>query len=654
MGLIRTLALPILVLALLAWGAGSQAWAAPLSESDRQIYVAAFNAMKRGDFNAAETLAAPARDRLPAQAIAFLNYSRNGSGASFSDIAAFVTAHPDWPSQKLLRTRAEEAIATATDAQLVPWFRAHPPVLPAAQLRLAQIWLQSGRRGDAERLIRQAWIDGDYSAIEEKFMLERYHDVLRGEDNARRLDRLIWDHQTEEAKHMLKHVGQDTAALAQARLGLAAMNPGVERLIAKVPSRLQNDAGLLYERMRWRRHKDLDDDAASILEHPPADLVRAEAWATERLIIARRLLDDGQAARAYKLASNSGLSTGPTFAELEFLAGWIALRNLKQPGTAYNHFVHLYHAVTLPISLARGAYWSARAAEAMGNASLAATWYDTAAPYVTTYYGQLAAAHLGATAATLKVSEPSPTQAEIHAFESNELVQLARDLAQIGDTDDLAVFLRRITDEAKTPADYALTARLARALARPDVAVFTAKRASYAGVTLMDEGYPVADLPPGGNSEAPLVLAMTRQESAFDTRAVSSAGAMGLMQLMPATANKIAQLLHLPFSRQRLTQDVGYNVTLGRAYLDTLVDSFSGSYVLAVAAYNAGPARVHQWIAAHGDPRSANVDPVDWVERIPFTETRNYVQRVLENLQVYRFRLGSSLPTLSLASDLKR
>jgi soluble lytic murein transglycosylase len=477
---------------------------------------------------------------------------------------------------------------------------------------------------------------------------------LRGEDNARRLDRLIWDHQTEEAKHMLKHVGQDTAALAQARLGLAAMNPGVERLIAKVPSRLQNDAGLLYERMRWRRHKDLDDDAASILEHPPADLVRAEAWATERLIIARRLLDDGQAARAYKLASNSGLSTGPTFAELEFLAGWIALRNLKQPGTAYNHFVHLYHAVTLPISLARGAYWSARAAEAMGNASLAATWYDTAAPYVTTYYGQLAAAHLGATAATLKVSEPSPTQAEIHAFESNELVQLARDLAQIGDTDDLAVFLRRITDEAKTPADYALTARLARALARPDVAVFTAKRASYAGVTLMDEGYPVADLPPGGNSEAPLVLAMTRQESAFDTRAVSSAGAMGLMQLMPATANKIAQLLHLPFSRQRLTQDVGYNVTLGRAYLDTLVDSFSGSYVLAVAAYNAGPARVHQWIAAHGDPRSANVDPVDWVERIPFTETRNYVQRVLENLQVYRFRLGSSLPTLSLASDLKR
>jgi soluble lytic murein transglycosylase len=231
---------------------------------------------------------------------------------------------------------------------------------------------------------------------------------------------------------------------------------------------------------------------------------------------------------------------------------------------------------------------------------------------------------------------------------------VARDLGQIGDTDDLPVFLHHITNEAKTPSDYALTARLARALDRPDVAVFAAKRASYAGVTLMDEGYPIADLPPGGNTEAPLVLAMTRQESAFDNGAVSSAGAMGLMQLMPATANKIAQLLHLPFSRQRLTNDYAYNVTLGRAYLDSLVDNFSGSYVLAVAAYNAGPARVHQWIEDHGDPRSANVDAIDWVERIPYTETRNYVQRVLENLQVYRFRLGSSLPTLSLASDLKR
>jgi peptidoglycan lytic transglycosylase len=649
-----TRASALLVLVTLAWGAGTSARATPLSESDRQIYVAAFDAAKRGDWSAAETLAAPAHDRLPAEALAFLDYTHNGTTANFGDIAAFIDAHPDWPGQKLLRTRAEAAIATATDAQLLPWFEAHPPITPAAQLRLAQIWMQNGRQVDAERLIRQAWINGDYSAVEEKFMLERYRGVLRGEDNARRLDRLIWDRQFEEAKHMLRHVGPETAALGQARLGLAEMSPGVERLIARVPARLQGDPGLLFERMRWRRHKDLDDDAAAILEHPPADLVRPEAWASERLIIARRLLDDGQGARAYKLASDNRLSSGANFAEPEFLAGWIALRDLNQPGTAYNHFVHLYHAVTLPISLARGAYWSGRAAEAMGDASLATTWYATAAPFATTYYGQLAAAHLGATAATFKVNEPKPTPAETQSFNTNELVQVARDLAQIGDTDDLPVFLRHITNEAKTPADYALSAQLCRALDRPDVAVYAAKRASYAGVTLMDEGYPITDLPPGGSTEAPLILAMTRQESAFDNAAISSAGARGLMQLMPATAVKIAQLLHLPFSRQRLTSDYAYNVTLGRAYLDSLVDDFSGSYVLAVAAYNAGPARVHQWIEDHGDPRSANVDPIDWIERIPYTETRNYVQRVLENLQVYRFRLGASLPTLSLASDLKR
>jgi soluble lytic murein transglycosylase len=652
MGLIRASAL--LVLAMLASSASTPARAAALSENDRRIYVAAFDAAKRGNWAAAETLAAPAHDRLPATALAFLNDTRAGTDASFGDIAAFVDDHPDWPEQKLLRERAEAAIATATDGQLVPWFQAHPPATPAAQLREAQIWMQAGRQADAQRLIRQAWINGDYSAVEEKFMLERYHDVLRGEDNARRIDRLLWDRQTDEAKHMLKHVGPDTAALAQARMGLAAMSPGVERLIAKVPAHLQNDPGLLFDRMRWRRHKDMDDDAAAILEHPPADLVRPDAWAAERLIIARRLLDDGQAPRAYRLAAGSGLSNGPTFAELEFLAGWIALRDLNQPGTAYNHFVHLYHAVMLPISLARGAYWSARAAETMGNTSLAATWYETAAPFLTTYYGQLAAAHLGATAVTFKVTEPTPTVAESQAFDSNELVRVARDLAQIGDPDDVGPFLRRITDEAKTAADYALTARLAHALDRADIAVFAAKRASYAGITLMNEGYPVANLPPGGNTEAPLVLAMTRQESAFDGGAVSVAGARGLMQLMPATANKIAQLLHLPFSRQRLTNDVSYNVTLGRAYLDSLVGNFSGSYVLAVAAYNAGPARVHQWIEDHGDPRAANVDPIDWVERIPYTETRNYVQRVLENLQVYRFRLGASVPTLSLASDLKR
>lgn len=628
--------------------------AAQLSENDRRVYAEAFTAAKHGDWARAYRLAATAHDPLPGTALHWLQDKQPASGASFAAISGFIDAHPDWPAQKVLLERAEEAIATATDAQLAIWFNLHPPVLPAARLRQAQIWMAAGRKDDAVALIRQAWIDGDFTPVEEKLMLQRYRGVLRDEDSVRRLDRLIWDGQTTEAKRMLRHVGPEEAALGQARLALADMSPGVEGLIARVPARLRNDPGLLYERLRWRRRNDLDDDAADILEHPPANLERPAAWAAERLILARRLLDDGQSERAYRLAAGHVLTSGPTFAELEFLAGWIALRVLNQPQIAYNHFVRLYDAVKLPISLARGAYWAARAAEAMNQVSLAEAWYSSAAPEITTYYGQLAAAHLGSDGPATTFKEPKPNAVEVAAFERNELVQVARDLAQIGDQDDLVPFLRRITAEQQTAAGFVLVARLARAVDRPDIAVTAAKHASYAGVTLLDDGYPIAKLPPGGNIETPLVLAMTRQESAFDRGAVSGAGALGMMQLMPTTASKIAKSLHMPFSRTRLTHDVAYNVTLGRAYLDSLIGDFSGSYVLAVASYNAGPSRVRQWMRDHGDPRRDNVDMVDWIERIPFTETRNYVQRVLENLQIYRLRLGAHLPAFSLAGDLKR
>jgi soluble lytic murein transglycosylase len=628
--------------------------AAQLSDSDRRIYGEAFAAAKRADWTHAQRIAAAGHDPLAATILRWLKDMASGSGASFSEITSFMDAHPDWPAQKQLRQHAEEAVVSATDSQLTAWFITHPPTVPVARLRQAQIWMASGRQDDGLDLIRQTWIEGDFTAVEEKLMLQRYRDVLRGEDNARRLDRLIWDEQNEQAKRMLRHVSADIAALGQARLALAAESAGVEGLIARVPQRLQNDPGLLYERMRWRRRNDLDEDAAAILEHAPAELGRPAAWASERLILARDLLDDDQTQRAYRLAAGHGLSSGQTFAELEFLAGWIALRALHQPDTAYNHFVRLFDAVKLPISLARGAYWAARAAEAMEQVSLAEAWYASAAPEITTYYGQLAAAHVGSAGPATVFDEPKPSAEEIAAFEHNELVQAARELAEIGDQDDLQKFLRRITDQAQTAVGFSLTARLARALDRPDIAVVAAKRANYAGITLLDEGYPIASLPPGGSIEAPLVLAMTRQESAFDRGAVSNAGALGLMQLMPATAKKIAKILHLPFSPKRLITDHAYNVTLGRAYLGSLVDNFSGSYVLAVAAYNAGPSRVHQWMQDHGDPRRQNVDVVDWIERIPFTETRNYVQRVLENLQIYRFRLGTHLSSVSLASDLKR
>jgi len=627
---------------------------AALSENDRRTYAEAFAAAKRGDWSRGQRVAGNAADPLPGLVLRWLHAEQSGSGANFAEITAFIDAHPDWPGQPQLRRHAEEAIGTATDPQLAAWFALHPPVLASARLRQAQILENSGRHDDAVAMIRQTWIDCDFTAVEEKLMLQRYHSVLRPEDNARRLDRLIWDEQIVQAKRMMRHVDNDEVALAQARLALAAGKRGVEGIVARVPARLLNDPGLAFDRMRWRRRNDLDDDAATILEHAPADLDRPADWANERLYIARRLLDDGEIQRAYRLASSHGLTSGQTFAELEFLAGWIALRELHQPEVAYNHFVGLYDGVKLPISVARGAYWAARAAEEMNQVSLAEAWYSSAAPQVTTYYGQLAASHLGITTSSATLAAPKASAEETAAFEGNELVQAARDLAAIGDAEDLPLFLRRIVDETQTAAGFELAAQLAISLDRPDLAIVAAKHASYAGVTLLDEGYPISHLPAASTAETPLILAMTRQESAFDRGAVSGAGALGMMQLMPATAKKIAKVLRLPFSRTRLTSDVSYNVTLGRAYLNSLIDDFSGSYVLAVAAYNAGPARVHEWMRDHGDPRRQNVDVVDWIERIPITETRNYVQRVLENLQVYRLRLGMRLPAFSLAGDLKR
>ncbi len=357
---------------------------------------------------------------------------------------------------------------------------------------------------------------------------------------------------------------------------------------------------------------------------------------------------------AYRLAARHGLSSGPVYAELEFLAGWVALRFIHEPDRAYNHFVGLYEVVKLPVSVARASYWAGRAADAMGYDQLAATWYRTAAEHLTTYYGQLAATALGEPKLERALDEPTPSAAESEAFDKQELVRVLRQLSEIDATEYMRPFMLRLSELAKSPGEHALVAHLALQVDRPDLAITVAKKASYAGVVLLAEGYPLSELPPGGSVEHPLVLAMTRQESAFDRGAVSSAGALGLMQVMPATARRVAHTLRLHFDKHRLTTDRHYNVTIGRAYLDGLLGDFSGSYVLAIAAYNAGPSRVRQWIRDYGDPRSKDVDVIDWIESIPIGETRNYVQRVLENLQLYRLRMGDQSLGSSLASDLKR
>ena len=652
---LRGASLRALGLAALLFGTGLPARAAePLSAHDLPIARQAFDLMDRGQWARAESLAQSAGDPLPARIILWLDLQRSQAGHSFAEIAQFVDQHPDWPRQATLRLRAEETIDQVPEPALRLWFSHHKPVSPFARLKEAELTVAGGDPDGYAARLREIWISGDFSSTDEKIVLARYGDKFTAEDQNRRLDRLIWDGKIDEATRQLGRVSADWRVLGEARLKLAASAKGAEAAVANVPAGLQNDPGLLFARMKWRRQHDMDDQALAILLQPPKDLGRPELWWPERQILARHLLAAHDAPRAYRVIADHRMQDGANLTEAEFTAGWISLRFLHDPQHAYEHFQRLYAAAKLPLTVSRGAYWAGRAADALGRARESLDWYAKAAGFPTTYYGQLASAVPGVAPPPKPVPEPKATSAQAAAFNKKDLVRAIRILATVDEEDYIKPFLASLSENAEGPSDHALVADLAEEIGRPDLGVAAAKRASYSGVSLLRAGYPLVPMPRNAGAEQALLLALTRQESAFDTRALSPTGARGLMQLMPATASQVAKSLELPYAERKLSSDGVYNVTLGQAYLDSLIAQFNGSYVLAVAAYNAGPGRVRQWLDEYGDPRSPDVDAIDWVEEIPFSETRNYVQRVLENLQVYRLRIGNRALAFSLEADLRR
>jgi soluble lytic murein transglycosylase len=436
-------------------------------------------------------------------------------------------------------------------------------------------------------------------------------------------------------------------------LALAAQARNAEAVAAQVPPQVRSDPGLLFEQLRYLRKKDMTAAAVQLLLAQPNDLVRPAAWANERQAIARQVLASGNAALAYRIVEQHGLIEGSAFSEAEFLLGYIALRYMKQPELAFEHFSQILTRVSTPFAKGRAGYWGGRAAEAQGKSELALRWYAAGADHMATFYGQLAAHQLGRDAPPRPVPEPVPTADELAQFDTNEVVRAARTFFELGDAAHGKVFLLHLANNASSPTTFGMLATLAENSGHIDLAIAVAKRAIEAGTPLMIHGYPTTELPSGGTAEKSLLFAIVRQESAFERDAISRVGARGLMQLMPATASSIAAKMQLPFSPDRLTSDGIYNALLGRTYVESLIDDFGGSYALAIAAYNAGPGRVRQWLHDYGDPRGGSIDMVDWIEMIPINETRNYVQRVLENLQIYRGQVGRD-SAFSLASDLAR
>jgi soluble lytic murein transglycosylase len=647
---------PLVIWLLGAIGAAlAPAQAATLSASDKSTYIAAFTAVEDNKWPEAEAIAARAKDPLLAKVVLWLNLLRRESGHSFYGYAAFMAENPDWPSQATLQAQAELAMPLGLPPQeILAWFRGREPLTFAGTMQLARALQATGDAARATEIIRRGWVRLDATESEEKALLGRYGKLLRTEDHLARLDRLLWDNRQDAARRMAARVDAGHRALAEARLALRNGKGNVDQLIARVPKSLQRDAGLVYERARWRRRNGYEDTIPDLFTPPLTAVSRPDLLWREIEAAARGALARGQHKTAYRLAIQHGAGDGTAFAEGEWLAGWIALRFLHDPKTAYVHFTNLYGGVSSPISKSRGAYWSGRAAEALKNSADAQRWYAEAAKWSTTYYGQLAAQRSGHHGPLVFPTVPEPTQQQRAEYFNREMARVVQQLHEIDRTDRAKSFLLRLVELATSPAEHHLVADLAAALGRADLSVAAAKASRFSGVELVDHLFPMLPVQAGESPERALILAVIRQESAFQLDAVSSAGALGLMQLMPATAKAVAKKMGLPYAQARLTSDSNYNISLGRFYLDGLIDRFGGSYVLAVAGYNAGPGRVNEWLAKNRDPRRKDVDTIDWIESIPFSETRNYVQRVIENLQVYRQRLGGTQIAVSIEQDLAR
>ncbi len=637
-----------------SWAAPALAQSAAEKSGAAQILAAA----ERRNWADARNIASAARSPLLMKLASWLEYNSPNSRASFAEVAAFIKANPEWPNQATLRRVAEEAMnGDVSDREVLAWFANNEPRSTQGRLRLITALQNSGRYEESVAYIRKTWIEANFGTDQERDFLKQHGGQLRKADHEKRIDRLLWDGRGWEAERILKFADKGYQLVAQARIQLRGMGSGAEAALRKVPKENLNDPGLIYERVRWRRRKELDVEARQLLLNPPKELVRPDAWWTERAILARRALRTGEASLAYDLVGKQSQAGGAALAESEWLAGWISLRFLGNPSRAYTHFVRLYENVKFPVSLSRGAYWAGRAAEAKGDQKSALQWYAKAATHVTSFYGQLAAAHLRDDMGALLPADPKPSAELRKAFAEREMVKAARLVAGAPDRRLLRAFTLALVEQVQSAEEQELVTEMAADMGRPDLAVTAAKFAVRRGVQLVSTGYPTKGVPAhdAGGVERELLLGLMRQESAFDVEAVSPAGARGLMQIMPSTAKGLAKQVGVPYAVERLTGDAEYNVKLGSRYLGDLINDFSGSYVMAIAGYNAGPGRVRAWLKAYGDPRAGALDIVDWIELIPFDETRDYVQRVLENTQVYRTRLAGGKPvTLSLRDDLER
>jgi soluble lytic murein transglycosylase len=631
------------------------------SEADVALVKSAIENIRRGSASKATEIEATISDPVARKLVEWLILRSDHSGATSSRFLAFIAASPTWPSLGMFRHRAEAMlwVENIKPAQALQFFDAMPPQSGVGRLVLARALLAQGDSERAGELVREAWRNDSLSTDVEKQVLERYSEFLTRADHKARMEKRLFALDNDAGMRAARRLGGADLAIAQARVALNGKGGNVRKLLEAVPAEARRDQGYLFVLAHVLRHENKFTEAAQVLLSAPHDLAQVydgEEWWVERRIMARKLLDLGDVRSAYLVVRDAAEPTKENSrVERHFMAGWIALRFLDDPTAAAEHFTRIQSVSSHPTSLSRSHYWLGRTAEALQKSDQARAEYQAAASASASYYGQLSRQRLGLEALALAPPPATPDKrAELHRLELVRAVDILYAL------NERTLIIPLMHGLGKSLDDVGMLSALGElAEQRQDARgmLHMGKAALARGLPLDYYAFPTVGVPRyspiAPDIESAMLFAIIRQESAFDPADWSNAQAMGLMQVTPIAAADTCKRFGCKYDLKRLKHDMPYNLQLGAAELHGVMQDYRGNYALAFAAYNAGRGRVDEWIAKFGDPRKPGVDSIDWVERIPFMETRNYVQRVMENMQVYRTRFGTNVP-LTIETDLRR
>jgi len=618
------------------------------SKKDANLANKAISEMKKKKWTSALKIAKKAKDKSIYDFIQWRHLLTKGNQASYYEYKTFIDNNQNYPRIGRVKYLAEHKLSTdkVSPKKIINYFASSDPLSGFGKMILGESLILNGNEKKGIALIKDGWIDAELTKSELRFYRKKFKKFLNADDYIKRADYLAWNNKFWDLKRLLRYLPKDYELLYNARQLLMSKSYGVDNAISKVPVKFKNDAGLNYDRLKWRRKRGRVDSSVEILlkiKNTKDYLVRPDKWWIEREIISRSLIYKKKYELAYKISSNHGMIEGPDFAAAEWMSGWIALSFLNNPLLAKDHFENFYNNVGYPISVARGAYWLGKTHKELGYKELSNKWFKEASNYLTTYYGQLAFMELNPNN-KFELSKDIEVKKEYrNYFFKKDIVKIIYLLDELDEDKYAKYMLRHLALDNIESGSEILAAELATNIERFDFAIQISKIASYEKRFHNKYNYPIISTPQYINGrkipESAFILSIIRQESEFDLSANSHAGAQGLMQLMPYTAKLVAKQAKLPYTRSRLTTDAEYNINLGSHYIAGLILEYEGAYPFAIAAYNAGPKRVRYWKKINKNPQKNQIDYVDWIELIKFKETRNYVQRVLENYNVYRYIL---------------